>query len=186
MYPPRYRADVAEARSGYIQQLPSGAFRVSVYAGTDPLTGRQIRLRRTCKTERAAEIELGKLLEQAADGRRPDSRVTVADAAQHGLPVAALRRALEELATEGVIAARQGRRAVVAGGPGPVPVPRPRAEDTSHDCTRAGCQPHRCRPMSGRTIRQIHAILSGAHSGDRRRHRRRARRTQAAPPGSPG
>jgi integrase len=58
--------------------------------------------------------------------------------------------------------ARQGRCAVVAAGPGLVPVPRPQAEDTSHDCSRAGCQPHRCRPMSGRTIRQIHAILSGA------------------------
>ena len=64
---------MAKAISGYIQQLPSGAFRVSVYAGTDPLTGRQIRLRRTWKTERAAEIELAKLLEQTADGRRPDS-----------------------------------------------------------------------------------------------------------------
>jgi DNA-binding transcriptional regulator YhcF (GntR family) len=82
-------------------------------------------------------------------------------AAQHGLPVAALRRALEELAAEGVIAARQGRRAVVTGGPDPVPVPPPRANDMAHDCARAGCQPHRCRPMSAKTIRQIHAILSG-------------------------
>jgi len=69
---------MAEARSGYIQQLPSGSFRVSVYAGTDPLTGRQIRLRRTCKTERAAQIELGKLLEQADTGHRPDTDATVA------------------------------------------------------------------------------------------------------------
>src|SRR5919201_1291389 len=68
---------MARTRSGYIQQLPSGAFRVSVYAGTDPLTGRQIRLRRTCKTERAAEIELGKLLEQAAAGREPETAATV-------------------------------------------------------------------------------------------------------------
>ena len=76
---PRYRPVVAKARSGYIQQLPSGAFRVSVYAGTDPLTGRQIRLRRTCKTERAAQIELGKLLEQADAGRRPETDATVAE-----------------------------------------------------------------------------------------------------------
>jgi integrase len=68
---------MARTRSGYIQQLPSGAFRVSVYAGTDPLTGRQIRLRRTCTTERAAEIELGKLLEQAAEGRQPETAATV-------------------------------------------------------------------------------------------------------------
>jgi GntR family transcriptional regulator len=84
-------------------------------------------------------------------------------AAQHGLPVSALRRALEGLATEGVIAARQGRRSVVADGPGPVPVPHPRADDTGHDCARAGCQPHRCRPMSAMTIRHIHAILSVVH-----------------------
>src|SRR6266496_2247353 len=69
---------MAKATGGYIQQLPSGSFRVSVYAGTDPLTGRQIRLRRTCKTERAAQIELGRLLEQAADGRQPETDATVA------------------------------------------------------------------------------------------------------------
>jgi hypothetical protein len=32
----------------------------------------------TCKTERAAQIELGKLLAQAVAGRQPDSAVTVA------------------------------------------------------------------------------------------------------------
>ena len=51
---------MAKSPSGHIEQLPSGAWRVKVYAGTDPLTGREIRLRTTCKTERAAQIELGK------------------------------------------------------------------------------------------------------------------------------
>ncbi len=51
---------------------------MKVYAGIDPLTGREIRFRKTCKTERAAQIELGKLLEQATAGRQPDSAVTVA------------------------------------------------------------------------------------------------------------
>jgi len=51
---------------------------VKAYAGTDPLTGREIRFRKTCKTEQAAQIELGKLLAQAAAGRQPDSAVTVA------------------------------------------------------------------------------------------------------------
>jgi len=41
---------------------------VKVYAGTDPLTGREIRFRKTCKTEQAARIELGRLLAQAAAG----------------------------------------------------------------------------------------------------------------------
>ena len=51
---------------------------MKVYAGTDPLTGREIRFRTTCKTERAAQIELGKLLAMAQAGRQPDSDVTVA------------------------------------------------------------------------------------------------------------
>jgi hypothetical protein len=33
-------------------------WRVKVYAGADPLTGREIRFRKTCKTEQAAQIEL--------------------------------------------------------------------------------------------------------------------------------
>ena len=55
---------MARGPAGHIERLPSGSWRVKVYAGIDPLTGREIRLRRTCKTERAAQIELGKLLEQ--------------------------------------------------------------------------------------------------------------------------
>jgi integrase len=68
---------MARGPAGHIERLPSGSWRVKVYAGIDPLTGREIRLRRTCKTERAAQIELGKLLEQAVAGRQPDSAVTV-------------------------------------------------------------------------------------------------------------
>jgi len=73
-----YRRVMASTPSGHIEQLPSGSWRAKVYAGTDPLTGREIRLRRTCRTERAAQIELGKLLEQADAGRRPETDATVA------------------------------------------------------------------------------------------------------------
>ena len=43
---------------------------MKVYAGIEPLTGREIRFRKTCKTEQAAQIELSRLLAQAAAGRR--------------------------------------------------------------------------------------------------------------------
>ena len=69
---------MARGPAGHIELLPSGSWRVKVYAGIDPLTGREIRLRRTCKSERAAQIELGKLLAMAQAGRQPDSAVTVA------------------------------------------------------------------------------------------------------------
>jgi integrase len=63
---------------GYIEQLPSGSFRVTVYVGTDPLTGRAIRLKATAKTEQQARIELGRLLKDASEGRTPETAATVA------------------------------------------------------------------------------------------------------------
>ena len=41
---------MANTARGHIERLPSGSFRVHVYAGTDPVTGRPRRLRETCPT----------------------------------------------------------------------------------------------------------------------------------------
>jgi hypothetical protein len=49
-----------------------------VYAGTDPLTRRAIRLKSTVKTEQQAQIKLGELLKDASEGRTPESGATVA------------------------------------------------------------------------------------------------------------
>jgi len=262
-------------RPGHIERLPSGSYRVIVYAGTDPVTGRRLRLRQTVKTEEQAQILLGKLLAQVAEGRQPETGVTVAEllrrymavaeldsstrhtyegyirrtilpalgsmqlrkvrgpvldmlyarlhrcgdlactgkpftehstfpaidvtpttgqplwiqvasaireaitagqlspggllpsarqvAERNGLSVTAIHRALDVLANEGVIGVRQGRRAVVVGqAADPRPTRRARSADPKHDCARSGCVLHVCRPMSAATIRQIHAILSGA------------------------
>jgi integrase len=81
---------------------------------------------------------------------------------RYGVPVATLQTALAGLAREGHIVIRQGRRSVVQGQSGQMPSRRGRPLDAHHDCTVAGCQQHRCRPMSPMTIRQIHSILSGA------------------------
>ena len=51
---------------GHREQLPSGSFRVSVYAGTDPLTRRPIRLKSAVKTEQQAQIKLCELLKDAS------------------------------------------------------------------------------------------------------------------------
>jgi integrase len=83
-------------------------------------------------------------------------------AGRNGVPVAAVRRALAELAAEDVIVVCQGRRAVVSGEAAAAPPRRGRAVGADHDCARAGCKPHQCRPMAPMTIRQIHSILSGA------------------------
>lgn len=63
---------------GHIERLPSGSFRVSVYAGTDPFTRQEIRLRSTVKDELQAQIELGRLLKEASEGRTPEADANVA------------------------------------------------------------------------------------------------------------
>jgi hypothetical protein len=69
---------------------------VIVYAGTDPLTGRRLRFRQTVKTEEQAQILLGKLLEQVAEGRQPDTGVTVAELLRQYLTVAELDRSTRQ------------------------------------------------------------------------------------------
>lgn len=34
-------------------------------------------------------------------------------------------------------------------------------EDGEHDCVQAGCRSHKCNPMAQSTVRQIHSIISG-------------------------
>jgi hypothetical protein len=62
-----YHHGMGKRRTGHVERLPSGAYRAVVYAGTDPLTRRQQRLKSASfRTEGQARIELGKLLGQAA------------------------------------------------------------------------------------------------------------------------
>jgi hypothetical protein len=63
---------------GNVEQLPSGSFRAVVYAGVDPLTRRPVYVKATARTDKQAQVELGKLLGKAAGGRRRESEATVA------------------------------------------------------------------------------------------------------------
>lgn len=121
----------------------------------------------TPATSRPVWVQVAAVIREAIAAGQLDPGEPLPSARQvadrNGLPVAAIHQALGVLADEGVIAVRQSRRAVVAGEPDRVrPGRRAKPADPGHDCTRSGCTPHTCRPMSAATIRQIHAILSGA------------------------
>ena len=68
---------MASTVRGHIEQLPSGSFRVHVYAGTDPVTGRPRRLKETCPDEPTAAAALGRLLNEADGGRFPNRAATL-------------------------------------------------------------------------------------------------------------
>jgi integrase len=57
---------------------PSGSWRARAYAGVDPVTQRETRLKATAKTEQEAYIEPGRLLKLASEGRTPESGATMA------------------------------------------------------------------------------------------------------------
>src|SRR5579863_4408475 len=64
---------MATTARGHIEQLPSGSFRVSVYAGTDPVTGKPRRLKQTCPDGASAAAALGKLIGQPLAKYRPSA-----------------------------------------------------------------------------------------------------------------
>lgn len=63
---------MAITAKGHIEQLPSGSYRVKVYAGKDPVTGKERRLRETCPDEISATIALGRLLKEAEGHVAPE------------------------------------------------------------------------------------------------------------------
>jgi len=93
---PGYRSAMANTARGHIEQLPSGSFRVHVYAGTDPVTGRPRRLRETCPDDATAAATLGRLLNEADGGRFPDRAATLGQALDKYLEIADLELSTRE------------------------------------------------------------------------------------------
>jgi len=78
--PPRRRRS-----RGHIRELPSGSFQAIVYAGVDPVTGEERRLRETAPTFDEAQVALTRPLTQVDEDRHPKSGITVSQAVTSGL-----------------------------------------------------------------------------------------------------
>jgi integrase len=167
---------------GSIGQLPSGRYRVRVYAGVDPLSGRQRYLVETAVSEREAERARTRLLNQVDERRQPRTNATVDQLLDRYFEVLHV----EDSTRKAYVGYARGHIRPVLGK---LQVGRVGAEvlDTfyaelrrcrtrctpaqrrgidhrttrEHVCDRR-CQRHRCRPLAASTIRQIHWILSGA------------------------
>jgi len=169
---------------GTIDELPSGALRVRVYAGKDPATGRRRDLVETIppgpKAGRLAEAARTRLLNQVDEQRQPRTNTTVNELLDQHFELSTWERSTRETyagyATKhirpllggvqvGALNARtfdsfhaELRRCRDHCG-------RQRYVDHrtpyAHECDER-CRMHRCRPLGAATIRQIHFILSGA------------------------
>ncbi|WP_181871514.1 tyrosine-type recombinase/integrase [Sphaerisporangium album] len=92
----------SERAKGHIESLPSGSFRVKVYAGLDPTTGKERRYRKTVKTEVEALETLAKLLRDVEAEREPQEAATLDYVLTRYLEVADLEVSTRE-AHEGYI-----------------------------------------------------------------------------------
>ena len=169
---------------GSIERLPSGALRVSVYAGIDPVTGRRHYLKETVepgpRAERDAEAVRTRLVSEVAERRSPRTAATVdqlldryldqLDRAPNTLRLyrGYVRNHISPLlghlkvgqldaeVLDSFYAELRRCRAHCSGR-------RQVDHRTSgpHECDHR-CGPHKCRPLGPTTVRHMHFILSGA------------------------
>src|SRR6185437_14720412 len=169
---------------GRIEELRSGALRVSVYAGTDPLTGRRHYLRETIpagpRAEHEAQKALRRLANQIDERRNPRTSATVNQLLDRHFELAELEE--KTLVNYRNLAGKHIRPLI-----GTMKVEaldgylfdsfyatlrrcrdhcdrQPRIDHRTagpHQCDER-CKPHQCRPLSNGSIRYIHFILSGA------------------------
>lgn len=181
---PAFRDQPKRSLRGAIDVLPSGARRVRVHAGTDPVTKKKHRLVEVVPAgpdvEARAEAVRARLVQEVAERRNPRTAATIEQL---------LDRYLEQF--DGAASTRTLYRGYVRNHVlpllGTVKVAQldPETLDSyyaelrrcrdhcdgsrrtdhrtrsPHDCD-ARCGPHRCRPLSASTVRHIHFILSGA------------------------
>ncbi|TCC64747.1 GntR family transcriptional regulator [Kribbella pittospori] len=170
---------------GSVEELPSGALRVVVYAGIDPVTKRRHYLRETIaantpKAAEEAERAIRRLQSQVDERRQPRTNASVSQLIERHLELAELdettrrtyrgyvRNHIEPLIGHVKVGAVDAdvldsyyaelRRCRHHCDRRPFTEHRTK---TQHECDQR-CRPHECRPLGASTVRQIHFILSGA------------------------
>lgn len=174
-------------RRGEVEELPSGALRVRVYAGIDPVTKKRHNLVETVppgpKAAAQAEKVRTRLLAEVDAGRQPRTSVTVTQLMERYLEVVHVEPSTRD-GYEGLV------RNHIVPLLGDLQVGRIRGDvldsfyaelrrcrrhcrrerslvdhrtRAEHTCDER-CRPHQCRPLGEWTVRHAHNLLNGAFS----------------------
>ena len=66
-----------KSRRGYVEQRSSGSYRAVIYAGLDPLTGKERYLRESTSTRKEAQAALARLQTKVDEKRHPRTNTTM-------------------------------------------------------------------------------------------------------------
>lgn len=171
-------------RKGNIEER-GGALRVRLYAGTDPVTGRQSYLRATIPGTddaawRKAENKLTEFRAQVLKQRNVASSAPFGQAVDEWLQGSEITDSTRDGYVnyiERYIRPALGKQPVrkidarvLERFYGELRRCRTRCDkkpfvehrvEGEHDCVKAKCAEHKCKPLAKSTVRQIHAIISG-------------------------
>jgi len=147
---------------GSVETLPSGRLRVRVFAGADPVTGRQRYLREIVATSKEAKAARARLLQQVYEQRHPRSDTTVNQAVTRWLEVAEHAATTRERYEDLI-------RLYLTPTLGALPLAKVDAEllerfyarltKCRHLCSGNKRRGHKCEPLAATTVRKIHFIL---------------------------
>jgi integrase len=175
-----------QKQRGSIDELPSGAFRVRVYAGKDPVSGRRHDLVEVIppgpKAATLAEAARTRFLNQVDEQRNPRTSASVDQLLDRYLETLDVGRntrraytgylrkhvrpfvghlkagALDADALDSLYAELRRCRTHCDGRGRGIDHRTPRP----HDCDDR-CRSHACRPLANATIRDVHQVLHGAY-----------------------
>lgn len=180
------RGTVEKRQRGSIDRLPSGALRVRVSAGTDPITGKRYFVTEIVPSgpnaERQAQKVLNKLAHQVDERRHPKTNATVNQLLDRYLDLLKVDRTtlsryreVADLHVRPLIGTQKAGRIdgeIIDSLYAELRRCRIHCKNKKalvdhrtrhpHDCDHR-CKPHQCRPLAESTIRKAHYLLSGAY-----------------------
>ena len=156
---------MVKRRRGHIEEF-RGKFRAVVSAGSDPLTGKRRQLKSPLfDTDKEAEVELTKLLNQVDEQRHPKSRILVSQLIEKWFEVAELEDTTRER-YEGLyrkyIEPVFGSTQFAKLDPELPEKFYARLRKCKHLCDGRRSRKHACIPLGASSVRQIHFVLTGA------------------------
>ena len=142
--------------------LPSGRYRVRVYAGRDALTGRQMYLRAIAGTKPEAKAELARLLNQVHERRQPKASISMAQAIDQWLEVVrheASTRERNEQLIRLYIQPTLGKKPVHKISAEELEILYSRLLKCRSLCSGRPKGGHQCEPLAPNTVRKVHFII---------------------------